>query len=893
MTKIVINIEHSKDASALNEDNIIHQKEFKKAILLIDEKLESIDLSKKNENNKEQQQLHDTITILGTRGSGKTTFLKSILNHYEHHPKIQPIAIVDPTLIEEKGHIFLTFVSVIKKIVDEHIELEKCSNDEEREWEEKVNNLAYGIPTLDGVGKGLGESNWQDPNYILEKGLRSVDAAFNLCSTFHDFITFALRILNKKDAFIVAFDDIDVDFRKGWPVLEMIRKYFTTNRIIVLLSGDLRLYSLAIRKEKWKNFGKALLINEGKYQNKNNYYNDMVTEMEGQYMLKVLKPERRIHLTPLSQKIDLKIERGIKIADEYLIKYNDDTSETLILKDYKDILSHFGINNSYQADSYLTFLLGLPIRTQIQILADYYNNKNKPQQINIFDPFLSDLIEKSVDTALLSNSEKLVNVEILKLLLREKELSDLYQLQPTITDASLNATLFSLSIFLSSNISKHPYLIFDYFIKIGYVRNLLSEIPYSDSEEITNPGITIDRFCKHSGVYQDKVLRDILGNMNAYISGNITGEASKFGLITLQGLGLKSKKGKEEIGTRIDNIFLDKKVSKANEILGLMPLTISQSVIGNRSIPIYSIYTLLASIGEIVRVTETGDLEKALVELSQIRTYLVPEFKKGVNEGADSEEPNFNDVLKNDNSIEALLKEIKTWSNQFDNTFKISPHLLGKISTRFYFALNSIEKAEKQGNLGALMHNRIIAFMNAVLLEDARENVTHFSNFNNNNTNLSDAIFIANLTAASSGNFRKNLQLSKWIISCPLLLNYLKLSSQLKEKIIHFTRIDENNFTEGNQLNKLLDKVVVNKFNLSSRLVVNSSLIGFIKVAEKLRDRGVPFSPFEWKANVNPKMTARENIEANKILYAIIGERWDQGKLRRFRERLHDERFTW
>jgi DNA-binding NtrC family response regulator len=117
----------------------------------------------------------------------------------------------------------------------------------------------------------------------MDRGLKSVKAAKDLETNFNDLVACALKTLEKK-AFIITLDDIDVDFRKGWPVLETIRKYLTSPQIIVLLSGDLKLYSKAIRKQQWKNFGKALLVNEAEALNKTYTYNDLVTEMEGQYL---------------------------------------------------------------------------------------------------------------------------------------------------------------------------------------------------------------------------------------------------------------------------------------------------------------------------------------------------------------------------------------------------------------------------------------------------------------------------------------------------------------------------------------------------------------------------------------------------------------------------------
>jgi len=304
MEEIVIDLQDSSNAKGYKTGNLVHQREFSRAKELIEKRLARAS-SFKHEN--EPTRYNDTISILGSRGSGKTSFLFSLRDEFRKNSKAEVLKPIDPTLIEEKGHIFLTIISLIKESVYNKINLSDVTpNDsayqKKKEWEDKLRKLADGLPSMDGIGSGLNDSSWQDAEYIMDKGLKSVKAATNLEVDFNDLVNYALEIL-KKDAFIIILDDIDVDFRKGWPVLETIRKYLTSPQIIVLLSGDLKLYSKAIRKQQWKNFGKALLKNEAEGQNKMDGYNELVTEMESQYMQKVIKPENRIHLKTLLEKI--------------------------------------------------------------------------------------------------------------------------------------------------------------------------------------------------------------------------------------------------------------------------------------------------------------------------------------------------------------------------------------------------------------------------------------------------------------------------------------------------------------------------------------------------------------------------------------------------------------
>ncbi|MFP3519645.1 hypothetical protein SB766_26035, partial [Pseudomonas sp. SIMBA_077] len=90
-------------------------------------------------------------------------------------------------------------------------------------------------------------------------------------------------------------DDIDTNFRRGWPVLEVLRRYFTSPRFIVVLSGDIDLYTLLVRGKQWDQFSERQLHFD-KTQEKG--LREMVNHLQGQYMLKVLPPRNRIPLLP-------------------------------------------------------------------------------------------------------------------------------------------------------------------------------------------------------------------------------------------------------------------------------------------------------------------------------------------------------------------------------------------------------------------------------------------------------------------------------------------------------------------------------------------------------------------------------------------------------------------
>lgn len=804
---IVINLQNSSNSKAFKESQQIHYYEFKKAVCWIDKNIERLQPLHEEyafgggEKPAVERQLN-TISILGSRGSGKTSFLLSLLEKYRTNEDIQVLEILDPTLIEEKGHIFLSVISQITDLVNKKLDTGNChpecaGHTTQEIWRQKLRKLSSGLPSVDGVSRP-DESSWQDPDYIMDKGLRAIHAARNLEHNFRKLVDMALRILGKK-AFLLPFDDIDVDFKKGWPVLETLRKYLVTPRIITLISGDIDLYSKAIRKQQWKNFGKPLLINEAENLHKIEEYNDLVTEMEGQYLQKVLKPEYRIHLNTLLEKINM---LGLDIRVEYPDEDKRDSTmiSRSIREDYKAKLRCFGISNISQSEAFITYLLSLPLRTQIQFLSQF-GNVREDYPVEVTDPFLSDLYEKQVNVDLAKNMPKMLTVVILKLLLEQKVLSEAYQLQPTLADQSLNSSVTALSLLFAQRLKSNPYLIFDYFIKIGYLRNLCSMIGYEEEKEKKNKEIvsslipSIEALCKHAQIFQDKVLRDVTGNITAYFRGFLDYDtkkeeniSSRAGTIVLRGLYSLNKK--DPTG-RIDAVF--EQETGIKRCIAYMPLSISSYTMKNRSLLTYSLYALLATISDLIK--EKDNLGESLLNFSQIRSYIVPDFKKNDFENNAErnviEEANTRDPEDAYQDLSPLEKQLKKWISLFPG-IEIPPYLLGKIATRLFYALDNLEKGVPPTHLGDEMARRIVAFLNAVLVEDVKENYQGskdernritLGNLNLNNTQTSYSILEHNLSVSLY--FKGDFRFSNWMLSCPLLLAFLppRIISSILERV--------------------------------------------------------------------------------------------------------------
>jgi len=77
---------------------------------------------------------------------------------------------------------------------------------------------------------------------------------------------------------------------------------------------------------------------------------------------------------------------------------------------------------------------------------------------------------------------------------------------------------------------------------------------------------------------------------------------------------------------------------------------------------------------------------------------------------------------KNDQPDLKLVNHIMKWIESREEA-PISSHLLGKVFTRFYISLNNVSRLRRERGLrlGTLLHFQVVAFMNAVLVEDLIE----------------------------------------------------------------------------------------------------------------------------------------------------------------------------
>ncbi|GJD40816.1 hypothetical protein OICFNHDK_3292 [Methylobacterium bullatum] len=335
---------------------------------------------------------HEAILVSARRGDGKTTFLIDILRLIEkgasaYRPYVPTgkadeklaalysLGIVDPTLIETKQNIVVIVIEKIKVAVDHvHRRNEAAKKGTYEDFKAALRELAAGLTLLDGIGNdALYGKDWADADYVLDRGLDKARSAGGFERAFHHYVREACSFIGA-DAFVLAIDDVDTSFDKGWPVLEALRKYFATPHLKVILAGDLKLYNLLVRQQQWKQITKDFLDVEQKVfkieqevGGSGSYADQLVKTvdvLQDQYLVKIVRPENRIELAPLLHLTSQSNE----------IEFHASRSATPGSAKERDTSRRFAerllcIKSSADQELIRATVLRLPMRSGLQVMA--------------------------------------------------------------------------------------------------------------------------------------------------------------------------------------------------------------------------------------------------------------------------------------------------------------------------------------------------------------------------------------------------------------------------------------------------------------------------------------------------------------------------------------------
>ena len=518
---LVLNLDKVRQGVAVGEGELLHKTQMDLLLDKVRQIMTSVEDFRQQFDGEQRKspishrRHHDAILLSGARGTGKTTFLLSVLHKLQEKKLDDNYAFcvfepVDPTLFGCNEHILFTLLSMIVR------EVHRCralcdtarycrdggSGDWET-WDRQLKELAEGLKTVgeqrEDINSDLSPQKdlWDNAEYLLEEGINKARSSYELEYKLHAFIHTSLKLLHK-DAFVLGLDDVDTRPGIGWHVLEMLRRYLTTPQLIVIVSGNMELFQKLVERRQLKNFGLDFSSNKKRREE----FAPQVMELTNQYLLKVLRTPLRIELLPFYEALERAV--SAKTTEESKKKggvdnrcvielYHKQVSLAAVLETFYSALSCTGSNVKA---AFRKALLTNSARTVLQIaeqlieLHDTLPKKNDEQQQDTpekgvaLSRGVADILRVAFFDYLAASGiaqpqeyfERLrdgTGVEVICRLLLTNKLPGDVSLRPVHGDLQVNNSLLALASGLTAAVAGNAGIFFVYFFKVCLALHVL------------------------------------------------------------------------------------------------------------------------------------------------------------------------------------------------------------------------------------------------------------------------------------------------------------------------------------------------------------------------------------------------------------------------------------
>ena len=797
---IIIDLDNSLYAHAFSREQQVHQVDLDKAMDIIRNQVNSLELNE--DADVFLSHIYRTIGVFGDRGSGKTSFMISLLNRCKNEmKKVEVLRMIDPTLVEHKKPIVLCVIAMIQQKVEAVLQRQECRDKgdayvQRREWDKLMERISRGIIAIDKVGKDYDNSMWQDEAYVMRTGLAKVKDANAFEENIRAMIDAALKILGK-DAFLLAFDDIDVDVEQGWNVLESLRRYLSDTHIISIVSGNIKLYGALVRYE----LGRNLKMPPG------GAHDLMENELESQYMLKLLNPSNRINLLSLAHLL----QNG-----NNTVKVMANGTEHELANLYRELLKEYGIVDVPSQNTFVSFLVSMSLRSQIHFMKDASAEKRNTPPLDVFT---SRLYASGIDMEALGANVRMMNISVLDYLNAKANLPDCYLLMPTLQDKDVNSNFTALTFMECWHLQNNPYLEFDYLLRIGYVRNLA--LPLENKDMVLN-------LCKYSGWNQMMSLKNNIGLSMAYVAGKELGSMKEH--ISLYAMEEKTKKEKlnalDKVLKEEDNYFA--------RLMAMFPFVRLSHNKDNESRSYYSVIALLAVIGDLLKCTDREEMIGRINDLKLFRSYQMPQEEDyfGEDDGIDGDD--YGVETRQDEIVE-LAEKMCAWKSEYKECH-LPPYALGRMMTRLYTSLSKVAV----DNVGQMMNVMVANVLNSCLIEETRIRIPAADQgiLNNSNLRTDTRYFKDNL---GKNDIVNKLPFTKWMMACPMLNCFLdeETYGKVQTLVSDAFKIDRGTYPVYELLCKINSKDVVAAVKDERPSFSGEKKVGCQTTLKVLRDNGI------------------------------------------------------
>ncbi|MCC9660707.1 hypothetical protein LPA49_09010 [Pseudoalteromonas sp. MB41] len=714
----------------------------------------------------------------GTRGAGKTTFINSVVERLNHESNdadtgIKCLPTIDPTKLPRHEPILVTVTARLNKVVSSKLKGFWSSNQyskQKEEWQSHLEQLQRGLHLL--------TDNEYRPEYFsdalkLDAQLDYSIGGQDLSEIFDQLVECACDILDCK-AILISFDDIDTQFDTGWDVLESIRKFFNSQKLVVVATGDLRLYSQLIRGKQYENYGKTLLDQE-KESARLAERGYMVEHLEQQYLLKLFPVQKRMQLKTMLQLVG---EKGEHVKENIKVKTapNMSEKEAIEVRDAIGSAVRVGLNlrEGSDADMYVNELLKQPVRLLMQVLQDFYTKKNHTKYINgeqgvneqVGEPSVPNLLRNALYGSMLSSIYRAgLNYEqhrfgmdslckdIFTYVKQDRDFNTGFYLRPQ----SESEALRNCSIYLASQVSENCQGSLSKFLQMLLVG--------CGSVSIFNQFVTGLELAGNDSGKSEQLISEYLAYMSVGRNESASHWANRCCAVVANnpndakaGVFLGMVQLNRQKRSNIPDSF---NVFKIDEEKGLAKAAMAaslSSVASSNLMDFSSVFNLIGAIADISAChRERAAITKAFNKAIAQPTCIVPPWSeaaaraemKGSNKSTDNvislsaSEPITNPGIEGDGESQEVqiqfsgaIESLEKWLEkvgEIEASIRPSALLIGKVWTRLYFNLNNVADQHKTriyndsnngrkaslSNAAKIMRFNVLAFLHAVLVEES------------------------------------------------------------------------------------------------------------------------------------------------------------------------------
>lgn len=787
-----------------------------------------------------------TYFIDGTRGAGKSTFLRFAFQKLANPKHVHPLMYLDPSRIESSEIVLLHVLKQLRRLAQDHTCRAKLHEERMEKFRRLFQQIAGGLHlfvTKDGALQDL------DAELFLDYGLDRAADSQRLRFYLHQIIDLVCEMYEVR-ALVFAIDDADTQAEMAIKVLECIRKYLDTPRMVVLVTGDLEMYSLLVQNHFQRDFASE---DKGLNADRRQQQARMVEHLEDQYLLKLFPIQRRIQLKTLHTLVE---------KHSYTVSAPG-IGAPLLLKDAIDTIAENGLRLRVPLDKriFREHVLKLPVRSVLQLLSTYFKpeqgsgtNERERASEALRATALSSLYRHDVDVESIAEGDLHATIEAaFDLSLLDGDPDTAAYLRPQVRDVSLRNAYVSLSADIARLCEQNPAKAITYMLSTAGSCSIYRLVtPRTNGEGGT------EELQKKLKQYLSVGRTENALNWSWHATAAFIGATNSATWVLRQGIvGVRT--GTKDNAATVDDQL--NAVLRNGEAAAYPAIAFSQSGVkqyGNtqRYLSIFNTLGLIANLLEIDNQNPNARGEQIKTQLNKvlsIPTVSLPNWKDLVAvessdeeyDGSGNDKERRGGKVAEDSAINLQVEQIEQWldiCHDLKRSFHPSAVLLGKIWNRLYFSLDNISSHARSSKLNASRCAKTMelfawALINACLVEEFdyhyRPSDGVAGSIDRKNPVTSGEPVISKFEGLSP----TSAPLTYMMVTCPLILGLIKrpksadFEGRLSEKLIESRSASEK--TGGSFASTLTGKHLTDYL---TKLMCDESdwmVIGKITVAKR------------------------------------------------------------